>query len=151
MCACYLYSLFLAHRSSHFPKQRTLPNSRSHATTDDQSRLLSKQPTVEAFATLRNTARHHPYEDAEVVPKTHRKSDLSMSHPNYDHLPIREDHDMDDALHPFPRRSKSFSPERSSPTPSSEQDRPTSTPTSPDSKDNTSDLDFLPRSSHKFE
>ena len=147
MCACYLYSLSLTHRSSHFPKQKTLPNIRSHATTDDQSRLPSKQLTVEAFATLRNTARHHPYEDAEVGPKPHRKSDLTMSHPNYDHLPIRDATDMDDALHPVPRRSKSFSPERSSPTPSNEQDRPTSTPTSPDSKGDTSDLDFLPRSS----
>ena len=67
MCACYHYSLSLAHRSSHFPKQKTLPNIRGHATTDDQSRLPSKQQTVEAFATLRNTARHHPYEDAEVA------------------------------------------------------------------------------------
>ena len=150
VCACYLYYLSLAHRSPPFSKQRTLPNFRSHATTDGQSRLPPKQPTVEASATLRNTARHHPYEDAEVAPKPDRKSDPRMPHPNYDHLQIREDRnvtDMDDALHPVPRRSKSFSPERSPPPQSSQKDQTASTPTSPDSKADTSDLDFLPRSS----
>ena len=150
MCALLSLLLSLAHRSPPFSKQRTLPNFRSHATTDGQSRLPPKQPTVEAFATLRSTARHHPYEDAEVAPKPDRKSDPRMPHPNYDHLQIREDRgatDTNDALHPVPRRSKSFSPERSPPPPSSQKDQTNSTPTSPDSKADTSDLDFLPRSS----
>lgn len=133
-------------RSPPFSRQRTLPNFRSHATTDSQSRHLTKQHTIEAFATLRKTPRDHAYEDAEVVPNRERKSDPTESRSNYDHLPSLASSDttnLRQVSRSIRQRSRSFSPEPQLP----KQDLTNGVSASQENDSDSSNLDFLPRSS----
>ena len=134
-------------RSPPFSRQRTLPNFRSHATTDSQSRHLTKQHTIKAFATLRKTPRDHAYEDAEVVPNRERKSDPTESRSNYDHLPSPASSDTTNVRQvsrSIRQRSRSFSPEPQLP----KQDFTNGVSASQENDSDSSNLDFyVPRSS----